>query len=204
MALTPNTLAGLTRPDGSLSSGLTSGNTVEPFHNFFATMEITPFSTVHTAVLGDFEYNNGDGVWITDSFNEVVITSTQPDGLIYVRNTIGGSDIEEIIFGLNETRVNYLNINITESATLTGMSGICSGLTNLASFNIDETTNVTQMIEAFLNCTSLVCLNYLNTFSAALDTQDMFLNTPALTNPNAAQQTALLGGDLYNNPSACP
>ncbi len=35
-------------------------------------------------------------------------------------------------------------------------------------------------------------------------TTNMFNNTPALTNPNATEQTAILAGSNYINGNACP
>jgi len=76
----------------------------------------------------------------------------------------------------------------------------CPGLT---SFPPIDTSLGNYFANIFLSCTNLVCISSINTL-LQIDTADMFTGTPALTNPNATEQTAILAGSNYINAGACP
>jgi len=76
----------------------------------------------------------------------------------------------------------------------------CTGLT---SFPLIDTSSGDNFNGIWQGCTLLVCISSVNTL-LQMFTFDMFLNTPALTNPNATEQTAILAGSNYINAGACP
>lgn len=83
------------------------------------------------------------------------------------------------------------------------MTGAFSGMTSVQSIQLPDTSNATLFANLFKDCINLSCISAVNTLSQTTTT-DMFLNTPALTDPTAAEQTAILGGSNYVNANACP
>ncbi len=73
---------------------------------------------------------------------------------------------------------------------------------NLLSFPVIDTSSGTGFQLTWGGCGSLVCLSAVNTLLQTITT-DMFLNTPALTNPTPSEQTAILAGSNYVNAGAC-
>lgn len=80
----------------------------------------------------------------------------------------------------------------------------CSSLTSFPSLR--DTSNITDWRSTFRDCTSLVCITDADTTAIGADKLYMFLNTPALVNPNIFAQADLQSptGAVYTNPGTCP
>ena len=71
----------------------------------------------------------------------------------------------------------------------------CSALTSFPAIDISK---VTKLWRSWYNCTSLVTIQGLTNNGVAPDDVNVFVNTPALTRPTAAEQTSILNGNSYH------
>ncbi len=94
--------------------------------------------------------------------------------------------------------------NLSSCGNMNHMFADSEKLTAVTNPNWDM-SNSTSHVEIFLGCTDLQCISHLNTTSST-DKTDMFLNTPALAQPDATTRTDLTdaGGANWTNSGSCP
>lgn len=119
-------------------------------------------------------------------------------------NTFNIDDSSNIIIMQNAFAITSLtatpNLNYSSALNLQAMY---QNSTLLSSASIINSVNGENFLAMFAGCIILECLEGINTLSQT-NTTSMFLNTPLLTNPNAAEQTAILAGSNYVNANPCP
>jgi len=215
----------------------------------------------------DIDYGNSTITTITlDVSPKTVVAQATGTDFIITSNTLENirfatSNEVKTINIINGTSLNTLQSLAGSNATINSITiancpnafnynAVGFNLINLSSFIVDDTSNVTNFVNAFnttnlsetpildyssaldvslmyancdlitytrnintdvclvfdsmfQNAVNLSCMQAINTL-AQTSTLNMLDNTPALINPNATEQTAILAGSNYINAGACP
>ena len=100
--------------------------------------------------------------------------------------------------------INAPDIIATNFTAMNQMFDLCGSVVSVPAYDSENSLN---MAAIYKDTPNLICIGGIDTILAATQTggtTDMFLNTPLLTNPTPAEQTAILSGSNYVNANPCP
>jgi len=208
------------------SSGASSGTESFLFYAVITPLDYTTSNTITLASLNDYEVDWGDGSFTTyvGGAAAISVASNSDSGIITVRSVLSANGI-----GLGSNT--FTTMDVQKSSTLSSALNMCTFISNLTSFAIDDTSNIADFRSMFQGCTgltslpamdtsagtlfdsmfngcsNLVCLASVDTATSGTSATTMFDGATSMTAPTAGEQTDIATvppGLDYVNGSACP